>query len=82
MALTHDEVTNIKKEIINECKNIFVLIDDCDEIQKSTDKKFANDDKRIEKLVDRMNVWNKLLWVIASSSVGALVTSFFQLVIR
>lgn len=82
MALTHDEVTNIKKEIINECKNIFVLIDDCDEIQKSTNKKFANDDKRIEKLMDRMNVWNKLLWVIASSSVGALVTSFFQLVIR
>lgn len=82
MALTHDEVTNIKKEIINECKNIFVLIDDCDEIQKSTAKKLANDDKRIEKLMDRMNVWNKLFWVIASSSVGALVTSFFQLFMK
>lgn len=82
MALTHDEVTNIKKEIINECKNIFVLIDDCDEIQKSTDKKFANDDKRIEKLVDRMNVWNKLLWTITTASIGALVVSIFELILK
>lgn len=82
MALTHDEVTSIKKEIINECKNIFVLIDDCDEIQKNTAKKLANDDKRIEKLIDRMNVWNKLFWVIASSSIGALVVSVFELILK
>lgn len=82
MALTHEEMTNIKKEIINDCKQIFVLSDECDEIQRSTARKFANDDKRIEKLMDRMNIWNKLLWTIATTSVGALVTSFLQLILK
>lgn len=82
MALTHEEMTNIKNEIINDCKQIFVLSDDCDEIQRETNKKFANDDKRIDKLMDRMNIWNKLLWTIATTSVGALVTSFLQLIFK
>lgn len=82
MALTHEEMTSIKNEIINDCKQIFVLSDDCDEIQKNTARKFANDDKRIEKLMDRMNLWNKLLWTIATTSVGALVTSFLQLILK
>lgn len=82
MALTHEEMTNIKQEIINDCKQIFVLSDECDEIQRSTARKFANDDKRIEKLMDRMNIWNKLLWTIATTSVGALVTSFLQLILK
>lgn len=80
--LTHEEIINLKKEIINECKGMFVLSDNCDEIRRSTAKKLANDDKRIEKIIDRINVWNKLLWIIASSSVGALVTSFFQILIK
>lgn len=80
--LTHDEINQIKAEIINECKQLFVLTDDCDEIQKSTARKFANDDKRIEKLVDRMNIWNKLLWTIATTSIGALITSILQIILK
>lgn len=82
MALSHDEMTAIKKEIIRECKQIFVLSDTCDEIQRETNKKFANDDKRIDLLTHRMNVWNKLLWTIATTSIGALVTSVLQLVLK
>lgn len=80
--MTHEEIVAIKKEIMNDCKQIFVLSDTCDEIQRETNKKFANDDKRIDKLMDRMNLWNKLLWTIATASVGALVTSFLQLVLK
>lgn len=82
MAMTHDEVVLLKKEIIGECKNIFVQIDDCNDIQQETNKKFANDDKRIDKLVDRMNLWNKLLWTITTTSIGALVTSLLQLILK
>lgn len=82
MALTHDEMIAIKKEIIHDCKQLFVLSDTCDEIQRETNKKFANDDKRIDKLMDRMNIWNKLLWTITAASVGALVTSFLQLILK
>ena len=48
MAMTHEEVTAIKTEIIAECKNIFVQIDDCNTVQAENQKKFANDDKRID----------------------------------
>lgn len=81
-TLTHEEVSAIKKEIINDCKQIFVLSETCDEIQRETNKKLANDDKRIDRLVDKVNLWNKLLWTIATTSVGALVTSIFQLILK
>lgn len=48
MALTHEEITAIKKEVIAECKNIFVQIDDCNDKQAQVNSKFANDDKRID----------------------------------
>ena len=48
MPLTHEEITAIKKEVIAECKNIFVQIDDCNEKQEQVNSKFANDDKRID----------------------------------
>ena len=48
MALTHEEITAIKKEVIAECKNIFVQIEDCNEKQEQVNSKFANDDKRID----------------------------------
>ena len=51
MALTHEEITAIKKEVIAECKNIFVQIDDCNTVQAQNQKKFANDDKRIDRIL-------------------------------
>ena len=51
MAMTHEEVTAIKTEIIAECKNIFVQIDDCNTVQAENQKNFANDDKRIDMIL-------------------------------
>ena len=51
MALTHEEITAIKKEVIAECKNLFVQIDDCNEKQTEVNRKFANDDKRIDRIL-------------------------------
>ena len=51
MALTHEEITAIEKEVIAECKNIFVQIDDCNEKQTEVNRKFANDDKRIDRIL-------------------------------
>lgn len=48
MPLTHEEITAIKKEVIAECRNIFVQIDDCNEKQEQVNSRFANDDKRID----------------------------------
>lgn len=78
MAITHEDFQEIKKVLDDR----YVLQSDCDDIQKETNKKFANDDKRIDLLSHRMNVWNKLLWTIASTSIGALVTSILQLILK
>lgn len=78
MAITHDDIKTLRKEFDER----YVLQTDCDDIQRGVSKKFANDDKRIEKLMDRMNLWNKLLWTIATTSVGALVTSLLQLILK
>ena len=51
LALTHEEITAIKKEVIAECKNLFVQIDDCNEKQTEVNKRFANDDKRIDRIL-------------------------------
>lgn len=78
MAITHEDFQEIKKVLDDR----YVLQSDCDDIQKETNKKFANDDKRIDLLSHRMNVWNKLLWTIATTSIGALVTSILQLILK
>lgn len=78
MAITHEDIQEIKKVLDDR----YVLQSDCDETQEKMNKKFANDDKRIDLLSHRMNVWNKLLWTIASTSIGALVTSILQLILK
>lgn len=82
MALEHSEVQAIKKEILDEADERYVKIESCNEKQEAVNKKFANDDKRIDKLIDRMEIWNKLFWVIASSSIGALVVSLAELILK
>lgn len=82
MALEHGEIQALKKEIWEEADERYVKIESCSEKTEQVNKKFANDDKRIDKLVDKMNLWSKLLWAIASSSIGALVVSFLELIIK
>lgn len=78
MPLDHDDIMELKKVFDDR----YVLQSDCNDKQEGVNKKFANDDKRIDNLIDRMNLWNKLLWAIASSSIGALVVSFLELIIK
>lgn len=78
MAIEHDDITELKKVFDDR----YVLQSECDSTQRDISKKFANDDKRIDRLIDRMNLWDKLLWAIATSSIGALVLAFFELILK
>ncbi len=78
MALEHDDIMELKK-VFDER---YVLQRECNEKQEHFNKKFANDDKRIDRLIDRMNLWNKLLWAIASSSISALVVAILELILK
>lgn len=76
MALTHEEITAIKEEVITECKNIFVQIDDCNDRQSEINKKLANDDKRIEILIHQQTINNWLTGAIASGIIALLIKVF------
>ena len=82
MPLDHNEIQSLKKEIFEEADERYVHVGDCSDKQESINKKFANDDKRIDKLIDRLEIWNKLLWAITSASIGALVVAFFDLILK
>lgn len=82
MALEHSEIQALKAEFLAEADERYVKTEDCNEKQEKVNAKFANDDKRIDKLIDRLNLWNKLLWAIASASIGALIVSFFELILK
>jgi hypothetical protein len=82
VALDYEERKSIKEEVLSIADERYVHITDCNEKQETVNKRFANDDKRIDKLIDRIDLWSKLLWVIASSSIGALVLEFFGLIFK
>lgn len=76
--LTRDDFKEIKKELDDR----YVLQSDCNDKQEAVNNKLANDDKRIDKLLDRFNTVSKLLWVIASSVIGALILELFGLIFK
>ncbi len=76
--LTRDDFKEIKKELDDR----YVLQSDCNDKQEAVNNKLANDDKRIDKLLDKFNTVSKLLWVIASSVIGALVLELFGLIFK
>lgn len=78
MPIDHEDITELKKVFDDR----YVLQADCSERQEGINKKFANDDKRIEKLFDKLAIWDKLLWAIATASVGALVVAFLELILK
>lgn len=74
----------LEKEDIIELQSIlddrYVKQKDCDERQERVNNRFANDDKRIELLSSKFKIWDKLFWVIASASIGSLVTAIIELI--
>ena len=60
MAITHEDITELKKVFDDR----YVLQSDCAEIQEGVNRKFANDDKRIDMLIREQQQNNKLTWAI------------------
>lgn len=80
--MTLEELDIIKEHIFADADNRYVHIEDCNEKQENINNKLANDDKRIDLLIAKFNVLEKLLWAIASASIGALVTSILELIMK
>ena len=69
-------------EMIDILKDYFVPIADCNEMQLENNKKFANDDTRIKLFEQKMSQWEWLFKLIATGTVGTLVTSVLALILK
>lgn len=78
MPLTHDDFMEIKRELDDR----YVKIEDCNDKQDQVNKKFSKDDKRIELLIHDFKVIKWLTTTVAASSIGALVVSLFELLLK
>lgn len=78
MPLTREDFTEIK----NELDDRYVLQSECNEKQDAVNKKFSNDDKRIEIISHDFATIKKLMWAVASASIGSLVVAFFELILK
>lgn len=72
MALTHEDFTEIKKVLDDR----YVRVEDCNEKQGQVNKKFANDDKRIDLLIHQQKINNWLTLAIASGIISLVIKVF------
>lgn len=78
VALEHDDIMELKKVFDDR----YVLQSDCNEKQEKVNNKLSKDDKRIELLVHDFKVIKWLITTVAASSIGALVVSLFELILK
>lgn len=78
--MTHEEIKALKDEIFAEADNKYVAIDNCNEKQEKVNAKFANDDKRIGLVAHDLSGIKKLVWTIATASIGSLVAELINLI--
>ena len=87
MNLTHDEILAIKEEVIADCRKLFVPIETCNEKQTEYNSKFANDDKRIDRILLMQEEGNKdikknnwltttILGIIIAGIIGYIFLNF------
>lgn len=78
MSISREDLDIIEQHLDDR----YVMQTDCDSTQRENNKKFANDDKRIEIIQHDFNVIKKLVTVVATASIGSLVTAIFELILR
>lgn len=76
--ITKEEVI----ELLAIFDNYYVRTDTCNEIQTENVKKFANDDKRIQLFEQKITQWEWLFKLIATGTIGTLITSLMALLLK
>ena len=66
---SHEDIVELKTILDDR----YVLQTDCTDKQNAVNRKFANDDKRIEIVVHDFSTIKKLIWIDATSAIGQIV---------
>lgn len=78
MALDHNDITELKRVFDDR----YVLQLDCNNKQEVVNDKFAKDDTRIKLFEQKMMSWEWLFKLIATGTIGTLLTSLLSLVLK
>lgn len=78
MAISMEDMNVLKREFDDR----YVMQADCNDRQENINRKFANDDKRIEIVMHDFATIKKLMWSVATASIGSLVTALFELILK
>ena len=76
--VTREDLEVIKEELDER----YVKQRDCEGKQERVNKKLSNDDKRIEIISHDFDIIKKLMWAVASASIGSLVVAVFELILK
>ena len=71
-----------KQELEDFCNARYVRKDDCVERKEAIDKRFANDDKRIEMIAHDFGVFKRLLWLIATAVTAEVAVLVVDMIIK
>lgn len=72
----HEDIVELKKVFDDR----YVLQSDCTDRQSAVNRKFANDDKRIELIAHDFATIKKLIWVVATSAIGQVVIDIMTVI--
>lgn len=75
MAISVEDLQTIK----NELDDRYVMHGDCNDRQEAFNRRFANDDKRIEQNEKFAESMRKLMWIVVSALIGEVVLSFVNI---
>lgn len=78
MSISREDLDIIEQHLDDR----YVMQADCNEKQNANNKRFANDDKRIELIQHDFNVIKKMVTIVATASIGSLVAAIFELILK
>lgn len=76
--MTVTEMENLEKRLDGR----YVKQSTCNQTHKEIAGKLANDDKRIEVVITKLSVAEKLMWTIATATIGSLIATVFGIIFK
>ena len=79
---TMEQIDYLDKHFDGRYNDKFVHVDNCTENQEKVNNRFANDDTRIKLFEQKMKSWEWMFKLIATGTVGTLITSLLSLILK
>ena len=76
--MTEMEMENLEKRLDER----YVKKSNCNQNHREIASKLANDDKRTEIGLAKLGVVEKLMWTIATASIGTLIATVFGIIFK